>query len=148
MKRKNHYVIDLEKDNLINIPKVDLIINFHVMEHMKTDFIRIIFKLNKLLNENGVHLLCMPTTKGELYDFNIDPISDLERKKRYGHKYHYLKIGKETLIQKLKEKFVFKPVDRKNYISKYYDRIFNKDDEEFKRISKKKSFFYEIYGDL
>lgn len=118
------------------------------MEHMKTDFITIISKLNKLLNKNGVHLLCMPTTKGALYDFNIDSISDEERKKLYGHKYHYLKIGKETLIKKLKEKFVFKPADRKNYISRYYDRIFNKDDEEFKKISKQNNYFYEIYGDL
>ncbi|MDC0944659.1 hypothetical protein OAR82_02290 [Candidatus Pelagibacter sp.] len=146
--RENHHAVDLEKDDLSHIKSVDLIINFHVMEHLRTDFTKVIFKLNGLLNKNGTHLLCMPTQIEDVYEFNIDPIADEERQRLFGHKYHYLKIGEKNLLNILKKKFIFKTVEKKNYVSNYFKRNFGKKDEEFEKLKKKRTYFYAIYKNL
>ena len=79
----------------------DLIICFHVLEHILNDQ-KAIKELYRILKENGVILIQVPLKEGLTYeDPNIT--SKNGRKEAFGQEDHVRVYGKESLVKKLKD---------------------------------------------
>ena len=78
----------------------DLILCYHILEHIKEDD-KAIKELFRILSENGVLLLQVPFSSGStLEDLSIT--SSEKRKELYGQEDHVRYYGKEDFIDKLK----------------------------------------------
>ena len=85
--------------------KFDLIICFHVLEHIPNDN-KAIQNLNKVLKNNGDLLIQVPLKKGNT-DEDLSIIDPEQREKRFGQKDHVRVYGKRDLKIKL-ETYGFK----------------------------------------
>lgn len=94
---KNHDITQIEEKD----ESFDLIICFHVLEHILNDQ-KAIKELYRILKENGVILIQVPLKEGLTYeDPNIT--SKNGRKEAFGQEDHVRVYGKESLVKKLKD---------------------------------------------
>jgi len=90
--------------NFEELGHFDIIINIHVMEHLKCDPHDVIEQLTKQLNPGGVHIISVPFG-GER---TVEDLSDMEpdvRLRRFGHVEHYRSFGHIEFPAELSRRF-------------------------------------------
>ena len=99
---ENQFVADTQYD-ITNLPfkdnSFDLIICFHVLEHVKDDD-KAIINLNRILKEKGDVLIQVPIKEGKT-DEDFSVTEPKEREKRFGQSDHVRLYGKKDLENKL-----------------------------------------------
>ena len=99
--QKNHDITQIQEEN----ESFDLIICFHVLEHILEDK-KAIKELYRVLKVNGILLIQVPLKDGLTYE-DSKITSKNARKEAFGQEDHVRVYGKKSLIKKLKD-FQFK----------------------------------------
>jgi len=84
---------DLEK---IKDEQFDIILHSHVFEHLKCNYVYVLFHLHRILKQTGLHLCVIPFMEG-YYDEYFGPITPGEAHKRFGQYDHVRRIGKKDI---------------------------------------------------
>lgn len=126
---KNYMSIDLDSPmamshmDLTNLAfkdnKFDLIICYHVLEHIKKDR-KAMEEINRVLDSNGVAILQVPFSckNGHTFELDHHDYSDREANlKLYGHPGHVRRYGETDYVNRLKSVGFYVQVD--NYVKSF-----------------------------
>jgi SAM-dependent methyltransferase len=96
---------DLCADDINNLGRFDIIVNSHVMEHLRCDAIEVIGRLSAILKAGGVHLISVPFAGDRTIEDLSPDLSPETRLKRFGHPDHVRAFGHVEFPETLRHLF-------------------------------------------
>ena len=96
---------DLCLDDTSQLGDFDLILNIHVLEHVRCDPLFVIERLNKVLKPDGIHLISVPFAGKRTIENMSTALSPDERTVRFGHPDHQRAFGHDDFPKAMYEHF-------------------------------------------
>lgn len=96
---------DLCESDLSELGSFDVVVNSHVMEHVRCDYMRVIWNLTQRLTEDGVHVLSVPFAGARTIEDLSPDLTPQDRHRRFGHPDHVRAFGGQEFPNQLKAAF-------------------------------------------